>query len=210
MRFVPVTATCSNKLNVRPTPPLGLSAVETRSLTMLWELESRSEAHSSDFGELSNLLTKSNDLYLRVKAPSEGVLDSRVLVSVAQTGRVLADSLKRQSVGFDMDSFMEKAIRFIGGNGAAARAAIAGSENDDGHATNAEWDWNKLGRTAMKYSRRVPATDALLGPLKVEHKKRQTTHRRRNIDRAQQAEKPAEVRSPLPSYHFPVHDDQYG
>lgn len=122
---------------------------------------SRNEAQAADFGSLSELLTKSNDLYLKVKAPSEGVLDSRVLVSVAQTGRALAESLKRQSTEFDVDVLLDRTIRYVGGNQAAARAALVGTENDSDHPTNADWDWAKLGRTAMKYSRRAPTTDVL-------------------------------------------------
>lgn len=92
------------------------------------------------------------------------MLDSRVLISVAQTGRTLADSLKRES-GFNIDVFLDKALRYVGGTRAAARAALSGADADaamdDDRSTTADWDWHKLGRTAMKYSRRAPTMDVL-------------------------------------------------
>lgn len=102
-------------------------------------------------------------MYAQVKTPSEGVLDSRVLISVAQSARVFADGLNRQSAGFDVDSFLDRVVRFVGRDRVVAFASTVVAEDVDeleGPPT-ADWTWDKLGRTAMKHSRRAPGADTL-------------------------------------------------
>ena len=118
----------------------------------------------------------SHPFYYAVKAPAEGVLDSRVLVGVGEMGRTMAQSLRANTATIDMDEFMNKIALYVGGGGAKMGASTqAGGSRRKGRRARGEdeesdedeldaaddWNWDKLGRLATKFSRRVPTVDSL-------------------------------------------------
>ncbi|KDN50373.1 hypothetical protein K437DRAFT_255077 [Tilletiaria anomala UBC 951] len=170
-----------------------------------------------DFEQLNEIVKDTNRLYEKVKAPAEGVLDSRLLMNVADMGHALAKSLRTETSGFDLDDYINKVALYINTGGARAmdasgrgkgrgsngrqrrRATAAGSDVDDEDDSEDDeievaddWQWDKLGRTAARWSRRAPMMDFLNGPLKSEYNKRQV-QRRQKIDRAAVVERPQEL-----------------
>lgn len=136
-----------------------------------------------------------------VNAPREALLDSHFLGGVADLGVQLARSMKSRGVGFDVDEFMSRVAKVIGGSlrtpsggqtarkkrKSTGRQRARNSDDEDEDTVNEEedndeshsWQWQNLGMIAAKYTRRAPAMDHLVGPLAVEAKERKTGKRAR-------------------------------
>ncbi len=146
------------------------------------------------------------------------MLDSRVLLNVGDMGRRMANSLRTEGSGFDMDEFLNRVALYVGSAGARltggrpnaapsasrkrkgkGRAADDDDEDEDEDdeeqdelAGADDWQWLKLGRLASKHTRRAPTMDFMLGPLKSDYKKR-TVAKRIKIDRSGPVERPDEL-----------------
>ncbi|EPQ26014.1 uncharacterized protein PFL1_06467 [Pseudozyma flocculosa PF-1] len=145
---------------------------------------------------LVRLLSASEELYNKVKEPNDALLDSKFLLNMSEIGTQMMKTVKLDGGAFDVDDYLGRLARFMGGSAAPLRPGPsarnrganghASSDDDDddgagesGDADDVErWDWDKLGRTAAKYSRRAPALDFLLGPLLIQQKTRKATQRK--------------------------------
>lgn len=119
------------------------------------------------------MLEQSTGLFGQVRGPQEGVLDSRFLMGAANAAAQMAQLMKVES-GFEVDEFLARAARFMGGrvrSAASVRQDLADDEERPGENAG-RWDWDRLGRQAAGYSRRAVTMDHLLGPLASEVKKR--------------------------------------
>jgi len=103
--------------------------------------------------------------------------------------------MKSGSGSFDIDEFVSKLVKFMGGR-AHIEDHVDGdsdaeqSEDDDG----ALLDWEKIGRKALAKSRRVPAMGFMLGPLSIEQKKRAQVKRSKLEKNSEDLRKPQEIR----------------
>lgn len=131
-----------------------------------------------------------------VKAPSEAIFDSHLLLNIAAQVSQKAKSLKHDAGGFDDTDFVAQLVTFLGGRRADAQQEGSGDEDDD--AGQGQWlAWGKLTPKVMAHSRAAPAMDFMLGPLSVEQKKRQLTQRAK-LDKSNKEEvQPEEVRDRL-------------
>ncbi|PWN47094.1 hypothetical protein IE53DRAFT_321835 [Violaceomyces palustris] len=138
--------------------------------------------------DLKRLIQRGDDLYGKVVAPTEGVLDSRSLLNMSEIGAQMARAMKMDVDAFDVEEYLSRLARWIGGSSRASGGIMNHGDDDDeeGQGCN-DWDWDKLGRLAAKYSRRAPTMDFLLGPLQVEQKTRKAVTRQR-LDRNAVAE----------------------
>lgn len=93
-----------------------------------------------------------------VKAPTEGVLDSKFLLNMSDIGAQMARNLKLDANAFDIDEYVARVARFMGGT---LRAPGRLEDDDDGEEPEREWNWDRLGRAAAKFSRRAPTMDFL-------------------------------------------------
>jgi len=120
-----------------------------------------------------------------VKAPTEGLLDSRFLLSMSDMGAEMTRTMRVGADAFDLDDFMHRVARFMGGEARLARrgqragAATQDELIDEELAAGdvASWDWGRLGALAAQHTRRAPVSDFLLGPLQVSPKHRKQTRR---------------------------------
>ncbi|KAG9009734.1 nuclear protein [Tulasnella sp. 427] len=107
-----------------------------------------------------------------VLAPQEAVLDSRLLSTVSALSAAKARDLKHDGAAFETDDFIQRLVTFLGKGKADLESVDEGDlENDN------ILDWEKLGRLALRRSRRAPGLDFMLGPLNIEQKKKKTVKR---------------------------------
>lgn len=129
-------------------------------------------------------------------------------------GAQMAKNMKLNANAFDVDEYIGRVARFIGGSATAGTQrstrrrsrAQESDEDEDDDADDMEdyasWNWHRLGSIASRYSRRAPTMDHLLGPLAVEARTRsaaateagQATKRRRILERAEEEEAPQQLR----------------
>lgn len=134
-----------------------------------------------------------------VKAPNEGILDAKFLLNVSDIGSQMARKMRLNANAFDVDEYIARVAKLIGGTvcgaGNATRrsgnrkaSVMEPSEDDDGDDDDVDcWEWQKLGEMAARHSRRAPVMDHLLGPLAVEQKLRAPVKRRPRTDVGEEA-----------------------
>lgn len=113
----------------------------------------------STIQDLGNLVQLGDDLYTKVKAPTEGILDARFLLNMSDMGAEMTRNMRLEANSFDLDDLMQRAISYMG----------------DGEPET--WDWHRLGTLAAQHSRRAPVCDFLLGPLQVQPRQRRQARR---------------------------------
>ncbi|CAO1638176.1 unnamed protein product [Parajaminaea phylloscopi] len=147
--------------------------------------------------ELGDLLHRSETMVDKIKAPTEGTLDSRFLIGVSDVGAQMARHMKFNANAFDMDEYLARVAKFIGGStrpvggrsqartrasgtqrGTQGDGSDAGADDDDGDEDIEAWNWNRLGEVAARHSRRAPVADHLLGPLSVQQKHQEPRKKR--------------------------------
>ena len=85
-------------------------------------------------------------------------------MNMSNLGHQKAKSMKLDSESFDIEEYMVSLAKFIGGGlrSVGGQTNQSSMEEDELEGGNLErWDWDKLGRTAARYSRRVPTIDFL-------------------------------------------------
>lgn len=135
--------------------------------------DARGDLNNTTVHDLSAQVTASNRLFAKVSAPSEAVLDSRVLIATSEAGALKARQLKIDADALDTDEFLSRlkgfwGIKAGGGGGGKGRRRKGGDDSeedelDDGVSTGAGkvsvLKWNKVGKVLSGESRRVPALD---------------------------------------------------
>lgn len=82
------------------------------------------------------------------------MLDSRLLSTVSALSAAKARDLKHDGAAFETDDFIQRLVVFLG-KGKADLESV-----DDGDLENDNiLDWEKLGRLALRRSRRAPGLD---------------------------------------------------
>lgn len=144
-----------------------------------------------DAEALVQQIAQADELFSKVKNPTEATLDSTVLRNVSSISAQMARAMKLGSGAFDMDDFVNKLISFMGG-----RQRL--EENEDGSEIEVEeettLDWDKIGRKALAKSRRVPVTHFMLGPLFIEQKKRSQVKRQKEEKVQEEERRPQEIK----------------
>ncbi|KAF9096433.1 nuclear protein [Mortierella sp. AD031] len=123
---------------------------------------------------------KANKLYKSVFGTHEATLDAKLLVMSADLGVQKSKHLRMGQGGFDENEYVTRLISKMGGH-----------EIDNDQQT---MDWAKVGQIAMRWSRKVPSMDFMLGPMAVEHKTRTMTQRTRVVRDPKAMRKPQELR----------------
>ena len=111
-------------------------------------------------------------------------------------GAQKARAMKSGSGAFDMDEFISKLVRYMGGQQAVEDALPEDSDEDERQDQDESQplDWERIGRKAMAKSRRIPAMGFMLGPLSLEQKKRAITKRAKLEKNKEDERKPQELR----------------
>ncbi|GAA5916873.1 hypothetical protein JCM6882_007441 [Rhodosporidiobolus microsporus] len=179
--------------------------------------DARGDLANTSVDALSAQVFASNKLFAKVDAPSEAILDSRVLIATSEAGALKARQLKIDADAFDTDEFLSRLRAFLGAKGTGMGAATQqqkkrrrrkGQESDDEDSELDELDdneastvgaagfkWGKVGKVLAGESRRVPAMDFMYGPLQLEVKeKKARTQRAKNKDTAEQT-RPEELQA---------------
>ncbi|KAF9288102.1 nuclear protein [Mortierella alpina] len=129
---------------------------------------------------LSETVDEADRLYKNVSGTHEATLDAKLLVLSADLGMQKAKHLRMGQGGFDETEFITRVVSTMGGHEI---------DNDQ-----VGLDWSKIGRMAVKWTRRVPSMDFMLGPMSVEHKSRTITQRARIVRDPKAMRKPQELR----------------
>ncbi|KAF9965242.1 nuclear protein [Mortierella alpina] len=129
---------------------------------------------------LSGTVDEADRLYKNVSGTHEATLDAKLLVLSADLGMQKAKHLRMGQGGFDETEFITRVVSTMGGHEI---------DNDQ-----VGLDWSKIGRMAVKWTRRVPSMDFMLGPMSVEHKSRTITQRARIVRDPKAMRKPQELR----------------
>ncbi|KAF8940660.1 Nse4 C-terminal-domain-containing protein [Dissophora ornata] len=160
--------------------------IEARVLRQEYrKLISDTEAHRKELmdptnnGLLANV-DRANRLYKKVESTHEATLDAKLLVMSADLGMQKAKHLRMGQGGFDETEYISRLIGKMGGH-----------DIDNDHR---DMDWSKIGRAAIKWTRKVPSMDFMLGPMSVEHKSRTFTQRQRIVRDPNAMRKPQELR----------------
>jgi len=91
---------------------------------------------------------------MSVKGPQEATLDSHLLLMASNMGAQKARAMKSGSGAFDVDDFVSKLVRFMGGQKAIEETLDEDSDTEDINVTSLDWD--RIGHKAMAKSRRAP------------------------------------------------------
>ncbi|KAF9545134.1 nuclear protein [Mortierella hygrophila] len=150
-----------------------------RSLIATTEANRKELMNPTNNGLLENV-EKANELFKKVFGTNEATMDARVLVNAADLGVQKAKQLRMGQGGFDENEYVTRLISKMGGH-----------EIDNEQQA---MDWTKVGKIAMKWSRKVPTMDFLLGPMAVEHKTRTMAQRTRVVRDPKAMRKPQELR----------------
>ncbi|KAF8897055.1 Nse4 C-terminal-domain-containing protein [Gymnopilus junonius] len=164
-----------------------------RSLTKKIE---EHQGNPNDFAteELLSQVQKADKLFNKVKGPQEATLDSHLLLMASNMGAQKARAMKSGSGAFDVDDFISKLVRYMGGQKAVEDTFPEDSDEDDRQDESSPLDWERIGRKAMAKSRRVPTMGFMLGPLSIEQKKRTVTKRSKLEKNKEDERKPQELR----------------
>ncbi|KAJ7447314.1 Nse4 C-terminal-domain-containing protein [Mycena galericulata] len=142
--------------------------------------------------ELAIKVARANQLFERVKNPQEATLDSAFFVKTTTINAHLGRALKFGAGTFNVDEYITRLVRFMGGYKPPEDIA---SDASDIEEDDSPLDWGKIGRRAMAKSRRVPAMGFMLGPLSMEHKQRAANKPRARLERNPNDERrPQELR----------------
>ncbi|KAF9222677.1 hypothetical protein BS17DRAFT_755777 [Gyrodon lividus] len=172
------------------------NAAEKRDIRKRYRLlEKRTGEHvrpqDHDAEDLAGQVAQADELFTKVKNPTEATLDSSVLRNVSSISTQKARAMKIGSAAFDIDDFVSKLITYMGG-----RQRF--EDDEDGEQMEAEdddtLDWDKIGRKALAKSRRVPVTGFMLGPLSIEQKKRGPIKRQKQDKVQEEQRRPQEIK----------------
>ncbi|KAG0202844.1 nuclear protein [Mortierella sp. GBA30] len=149
------------------------------------KLITETEVHRKELMEPTNnrllsTVDEADKLYKSVSGTHEATLDAKLLVLSADLGMQKAKHLRMGQGGFDETEFISRLVNTMGGHDI---------DNDQQGL-----DWAKVGRMAVKWTRRVPSMDFMLGPMSVEHKSRAVTQRTRIVRDPKAMRKPQELR----------------
>jgi len=142
------------------------------------DTDTRRHLPENTIQELGDMVRIGDELYSKVKAPMDGLLDSRYLLNISDMGAEMTRTMRLDADAFDMDEYMQKVAHFIDGTTATASSRIDESADDMSHMFNGDtdtWNWDRLGLLAARHSRRAPVSEHLLGPLQVTPKHRKAT-----------------------------------
>ena len=114
-------------------------------------------------------------IYNSVKAPTDGLLDSKYLLNLSDMGAEMTRQMRLEADAFDVDEFMHLVSRLLGAGIVSLQESSLDAETSMETANTESWDWARLGRLAVRHSRRVPIADHLLGPLQVTPRHRKVT-----------------------------------
>lgn len=147
--------------------------------------DTRRHLPESTIQQLGDMVRVGDELYTRVKAPIDGLLDSRYLLYISDMGAEMTRTMRIDADAFDMDEYMQKVAHFIGGT--TSHGSSRQNEATDGVEDVSQmfrgdadtWRWDRLGLLAARHSRRAPVAEHLLGPLQVtpKHRKQARLHR---------------------------------
>ncbi|KAH0827448.1 Nse4 C-terminal-domain-containing protein [Lanmaoa asiatica] len=143
-----------------------------------------------DAEDLAGQVAEADELFSKVKNPTEATLDSTVLRNVSSISAQKARAMRLGSAAFDMDDFVSKLISYMGG-----RQRFEDEDGDEMEVVeDGALDWDKIGRKALAKSRRVPVTGFMLGPLSIEQKKRGPIKRQKQEKVQEEERRPQEIR----------------
>ncbi|KAJ3909202.1 Nse4 C-terminal-domain-containing protein [Lentinula edodes] len=141
---------------------------------------------------LADAAKRADKVFYKVKNTTEATLDSSVLLQLTASHAQMARSLKSGSGAFDIDDYLAKLVSFMGGH------KLDNQNPDDPDADDAlldaPLDWDKIGRTTLAKSKRVPVVGFMLGPLSIEQKKRAPVKRAKLEKNKADERKPQELK----------------
>ncbi|SCV71310.1 BQ2448_2898 [Microbotryum intermedium] len=164
--------------------------------------ESRDNINETTVDSLGKQVERANKLFRNVTAPSEAVLDSRVLMAASDAGALKARQLKLDADAFDTDQFLVKLAHFMGGSVMTpnqkskghGRSQTLDDERSSSQGAGRPLRWGRVGRVLASESRRAVVMDLMLGPLALEikEKKARTQRARQKVDESQRV-RPEEI-----------------
>ncbi|KAJ3805974.1 Nse4 C-terminal-domain-containing protein [Lentinula aff. lateritia] len=138
---------------------------------------------------LADAAKRADKVFYKVKNTTEATLDSSVLLQLTASHAQMARSLKSGSGAFDIDDYLAKLVSFMGGH----KLDNQNPDADDA-LLDAPLDWDKIGRTTLAKSKRVPVVGFMLGPLSIEQKKRAPVKRAKMEKNKADERKPQELK----------------
>lgn len=92
-----------------------------------------------------------------VRAPQEAILDSRLLGQMSAIASAKARDLKHGGGGFDVQEFLGRVSRFLGGRRLDLQEE--GGSDEEGYEGGGDLDWGSFAREGLAWSCRAPMTD---------------------------------------------------
>lgn len=129
--------------------------------------QNREEMLSPCDNKLTEVLDKANMLFKEVHEARETVLDSQLLVVASGLGKEKANRMVSQGLSFDLSTFAQHALSFMGLN----RLADEGSDAEDGAATNGflpQDAWHRLASRAESCFQSTPSFHSMYGLFQSE------------------------------------------
>ncbi|KAJ3981299.1 Nse4 C-terminal-domain-containing protein [Lentinula detonsa] len=146
--------------------------------------------------ELGDIVRAADILSKRVRDTPEALLDADVIVNLSSKSGRLTRELQFNSGIFNLDEYVLNLVRFMGGRKLEPESVEEISDEEDDPQLVEPLQWERIGKFAMRKSKRVTVAGFMFGPLllqdsrKRKRKRKQST--RSNINKADER-RPQEI-----------------
>ncbi|KAJ3733880.1 Nse4 C-terminal-domain-containing protein [Lentinula guzmanii] len=134
--------------------------------------------------ELGDILRAADILSERVRDTPEALLDADVIVDLSSKSGRLTRELQFDSGLFNLDEYVLNLVRFMGGRKLEPESVEEISDEEDDPQLVEPLQWERIGKLAMRKSKRVTVAGFMLGPFLLEdsrkRKRKQSTRSKIN------------------------------
>ncbi|KAJ3999259.1 Nse4 C-terminal-domain-containing protein [Lentinula boryana] len=144
--------------------------------------------------ELGDILGAADILSKRVRDTPEALLDADVIVNLSSKSRRLTRELQFGSGMFDFDEYVLNLVTFMGGRKVEPESVEEISNEEDEPQLVKPLQWERIGKLAMRKSKRVTVVGFMLGPflLQDSRKRKRKQSTRLKINKADER-RPQEI-----------------
>ncbi|KAJ3919084.1 Nse4 C-terminal-domain-containing protein, partial [Lentinula edodes] len=113
----------------------------------------------------------------------EAILDSHVVLTISSKSAQLTRQLKFSSGVFDFNEYVSRLVTFMDGRRLELESVEHISDNEDDPEMVEPLKWERIGKLALRKTRRIPAVGFMSGPISLEKPRTRTKSARFKKDK---------------------------